>query len=385
MSSAFLDCVPALARTFIACICFVIAPLHVSANDIITVETSGQAVATGAASDAHLERRALQEALYQAALKGGAQVSGYSAISQSVLRSDVLVVRPESRILDYTVLSSETSSKRSVVKVRAVVGKLDDAKTCQRRAQLSVVVHKPSMALAQAVPAWVPNMRPYIENAVTEALDNTNGVSTISPNVTPRQTSLAAEFSYTALTQGVAEAPDITPIAERHALHLRTSVEIGSPNLSNSEEWLAVKVTVALENNPFDTNTLHATHEHQLILKKRGPLSSLLKPLGDIRQTAPKTIAKITTQLVADLVDKRACQTLAGQMTVRGGKLTIPFGRLDGLSTYHLAYTDGRDTAYEILEITSIADHEATLRPLDSATNAKDLAGKSVQFMELKR
>ena len=72
-------------------------------------------------------------------------------------------------------------------------------------------------------------------------------------------------------------------------------------------------------------------------------------------------------------------------MTVRGGKLTIPFGRLDGLSTHHLAYTDGRDTAYEILEITSIADHEATLRPLDSATIAKDLAGKAVQFMEFKR
>ena len=270
MLAAFLNFVPTIARAFVACICFVIAPLHVSANDIITVETSGQAVATGAASDAHLERRALQEALYQAALKGGAQVSGYSAISQSVLRSDVLVVRPESRILDYTVLSNETSSQRSIVKVRAVVGHLDDAKTCQRRAQLSVVVHKPSMALAKSVPAWVPHMQPYIENAVTEALDNTSGVSTISPNITPRQTSLAAEFSYTALTQGVATAPGVTPIAERHALNLRTRVEIGSSTLSNSEEWLPVKITIALENNPFDTNTLYASREHQLITKGAG-------------------------------------------------------------------------------------------------------------------
>lgn len=385
MPAAFLDCVPAAARTLIACFCVVIAPLHVSANDIMTVETSGQAVATGAVSDAHLERRALQEALYQAALKGGAQVSGYSAISQSVVRSDVLVVRPESRILDYTILSRETTSKRSVVRVRAVVGQLEDAKGCQRRAQLTVVVHAPSMTLSNSVPAWVPNMQQYIENAIVEVLDNTNGVSTVPPDTTPRSTSLAAEFSYTALTQGLAATPDVTSAASRHALNLRTRVSIGNTTLSNSEEWLPIKITVALENNPFDTNTLHASHEGKLIIKNRGPLSSLQQPLGDIRQNAPQTVAKITTEMVADLINKRACQTLAGKMTIRGDKLTVPFGRLDGLSTHHLAYTNGRDTAYEILEVVSITDHEATLRPLDSATNASALADEVVQFMELKK
>lgn len=385
MSSAFLDCVPALARTLIACFCVVIAPLHVSANGIMTVETSGQAVATGAASDAHLERRALQEALYQAALKGGAQVSGYSAISQSVVRSDVLVVRPESRILDYTILSRETTSKRSVVRVRAVVGQLEDAQSCQRRSQLNVVVHEPSMTLSSSVPAWIPNITPYIENAIVEVLDNTNGVSTISPDTTPRFTNLAAEFSYTALTQGSDDALDVSSVASRHALNLRTRVDIGSATLSNSEEWLPIKVTVALENNPFDANTLRASHEGKLIINNRGPLSSLKKPLGDIRQSAPQAVAKITTEMVADLINKRACQTLAGKMIIRGGKLTIPYGRLDGLSTHHLAYTNGRDTAYEILEVVSITDHEATLRPLDSATNASALADKVVQFMELKK
>ena len=385
MSVAFLDCVPGLARTLIAIFCVVIAPLHVSANDIMTVETSGQAVATGAASDAHLERRALQEALYQAALKGGAMVSGYSAISQSVVRSDVLVVRPESRILDYTVLSRETTSKRSVVRVRAVVGQLEDAQSCQRRAQLNVVVHEPSMTLSSSVPAWLPNMPPYIENAIVDVLDNTNGVSTVSPETTTRSSRLAVEFSYTALTQGLGDTLDDASVASRHALNLRTRVDIGNATLSNSEEWLPIKVTVALENNPFDTNTLHATHEGRLIINNRGPLSSLKKPLGDVRQNAPQTVAKITTKMVADLINKRACQTLAGKVILRGDKLTVPYGRLDGLSTHHLAYTNGRDTPFEILEVVSITDHEASLRPLDSATNPSALSDRNVQFMELKK
>ena len=358
---------------------------HGADADVMTVEVSGQALATGAASDAHLERRALQEALYQAALQGGAQVNGYTAISQSLLSSDVLVVRPDSKILDYTVLSSRSSDKKAVVKIRAVVGQLDEPAVCGRRAQLDVAVHRPSLRLSHHVPPWAPHIGPDVFDALHAKLKNTSGVTSRSPVNTPVVSNVNPAFDYATLTQGAAPTTGATGVAGQHTLKLKTTITVGSTDLTNTDVVLPIKITVALENNPFDAGTLHATHTEELPLKSRGVLGTVLRTRGDAQRNTIETIAHITTQMVTKLIEQRACQDLVGKLRFVDNQLTLPFGRRDGLSTHHLAYTQGRDTAYEILEVVSLSAHEAVLRPLDSATQASKLDETTVQFMELKQ
>jgi hypothetical protein len=39
----------------------------------------------------------------------------------------------------------------------------------------------------------------------------------------------------------------------------------------------------------------------------------------------------------------------------------LPFGRKDGLTRHHLAYTQGTDTPYEILEIETLNDQSVVV------------------------
>ena len=52
-------------------------------------------------------RRALEDALYLAALHGGAKINGYSAVSTDTSIQENLVIQPASKILDYTIISEE--------------------------------------------------------------------------------------------------------------------------------------------------------------------------------------------------------------------------------------------------------------------------------------
>ena len=66
-------------------------------------EATGRAVIMHEAATDEARMIALEDALYQVALQGGAEVNGFSAVSSDTTLSDHFVVRPSSRILDYTI------------------------------------------------------------------------------------------------------------------------------------------------------------------------------------------------------------------------------------------------------------------------------------------
>ena len=84
------------------------------------------------------------------------------------------------------------------------------------------------------------------------------------------------------------------------------------------------------------------------------------------------------------MITKRACQAMSAPLILASGNLTVPFGRKDGLTQNHLAYTQGDDTPYEILEIEALKEKSVHLRPLDSNRTKASFEGQTIEFMELK-
>ena len=350
---------------------------------VITVETTGQAVATGAVSDAQLERQALQQALYQAALKGGAKVNGYTAISQSVITSDVLVVRPDAKILDYTVLSAKTSSKTSTVKIRAVVGELDAPALCERRADLPIALFPPTLNVDHLAPPWLMALKGPTTEALKNSLmaqDNVNVRFQNQVTATTNST-LSSEYSYAALTQGVSAQAKTTA----ESLALRSHIKVHAVNTTVMTNLLPVTLTVFLDSGLSGVPPLSAKRSLVLPLQPRSAIAALTKRASNPRKDIADAIAESLSEMAKDLLTERACQPLAARLEAQNGKLVLPFGRKDGLTKFHLAYTEGHDTAYEILEIVALTSHSSTLRPLDSTRKSIELAGKRVKFMELKQ
>ena len=67
-------------------------------------------------------KRALEDAIYIAALKGGADINGFSSISSNTVINDQSVVKPTNRVMDFKILSETQDKQYLTIKIRAVVG-----------------------------------------------------------------------------------------------------------------------------------------------------------------------------------------------------------------------------------------------------------------------
>ena len=87
-------------------------------NDSFQFTTAtGRAVITQTVPVNIARMRALEDALYLAALQGGANINGFSAVSTDTSVQDHFVIRPSSNILDYTVLSESQTETQIELKI----------------------------------------------------------------------------------------------------------------------------------------------------------------------------------------------------------------------------------------------------------------------------
>ncbi len=71
------------------------------------------------------KRRALEDALYFASMKAGAEVKGFSSIDEETNLNENFLVQPNNKILDYKILKSYKEDQNYIVEVEAVVGNLN--------------------------------------------------------------------------------------------------------------------------------------------------------------------------------------------------------------------------------------------------------------------
>ena len=365
----------------ISMIAATLLPLAVSA-EIVTVETVGQAVATGALADNNLKKRALQDALYLAALKGGADVNGYSALTNSSLTSDVLVIRPNAHILDYSIISSKVTNKKAQVTIRAVVGSLDSPGICARRASLDIALQVPQIIASPSAPAWLNNLQNTGAEALKRGIGAIEGV-TVSYSAVHRaklNSNVDAQFDYTALTLGIADNSDTRPGTKT----LTTEISLSSPNQGVNPETLQVKIITVLLDPSLQSPPLKRHTSQTILLRKRTLFESINANSIASRGDVIGQIDAMAVEAAQDLIAKRACQAMSAPLILDSGNLTVPFGRKDGLTQNHLAYTQGDDTPYEILEIEALKENSVHLRPLDSNRTKGSFEGQTIKFMELK-
>ena len=166
--------VPLLA--FLACICFVIGATTVQAAGLRFTETTGRAVILDSAMEREARMLALEDALYLAALDGGARINGFSAVMSDTTLEDHFVIRPASRILDYTITNEVIDGEHYEVSIRAAVGNLPRGECLHRRA-LNLTLFKPRMSLAETIPAAAAPMAIDVLNHVIRTIEGHEDVS----------------------------------------------------------------------------------------------------------------------------------------------------------------------------------------------------------------
>jgi hypothetical protein len=130
-----------------------LAALPLRAAEGMVVQATGFAIQSGADDAASAKRRAVADALLQAALSGGASVAGHTVVDKSVVTADLLIVRPVGRVLQHRIIEISQKGGTWTAVIEAVVGQGVSAE-CTRRRNLRVNVYAPVIRVKPDAPAW---------------------------------------------------------------------------------------------------------------------------------------------------------------------------------------------------------------------------------------
>ena len=196
--------------TVLSVVAFTLGSGSARADSFRFAETTGRAVIMGPESQQEARLLALEEALYLAALEGGAKINGFSAVMASTAIDDHFVVQPATRILDYTVTNEMVDDTHYTVSIRAAIGALPRS-SCAMRRTINMTVFKPQITQAPETPAVTGPMATKVMNEMLEIMRATPGINArmavdteLDPAKLARKTD---DYDYQALTTGVIRVP----------------------------------------------------------------------------------------------------------------------------------------------------------------------------------
>ena len=366
----------------LACVCFILGATHGYAASMRFTETTGRAAIIDPAMEQEARMVALEDALYLAALEGGARIDGFSAVMTDSSLEDHFVIRPASRILDYTITNEVIDDLHYQVSIRAAVGDLPKG-TCLHRRDVNLTVFAPIITHGKAVIAEAGMMAPQVIDALVGAIESHPGVNAVRATDTvldpARLARTTDQFDYEALTTGVTRVrrgdfaliPEVTLTGKR----VRNGLDRRDEMLVSIEMHLFAGESYA----PVD----HFESRQQITTKLRTPFRTV-NVLGQPRRPVIlDTMRAPVAGLVDNMAAKLQCAPLTAKMSIADGKLNVPIGSHHGMRQNSLAVVSGTDTPWQIMRVTSVAPMSSTLTPLNDKRDINTLVGRTAEFMEI--
>ena len=344
-------------------------------------ETTGRAVILDSTMEQEARMLALEDALYLAALEGGARINGYSAVMTDTSIEDNFVVRPASRILDYAIVNEVIDGQHYEVSIRAAIGDLPRGGCLHRRA-VNLTIFKPRISLAENTPAAAAPMAVEVFNTLVRTIEQHGAVNAVRATdvaLDPHKLSrIQDKYDYTALTSGVVRVRrgDFAVVPEL----ILTGQRAGGALLRRDDMTMHVRLHLFAGESYAPLESFEVT---SLVTTKQRSVSRSFNVISQPRR--PAILASLTESaegLVSRMIADLECRPLTATLALRDGKLTVPVGSHHGMRQNALAVASGTDTPWQIMRVTAVDAMFSTLTPLNDRRDVTALAGRTVEFME---
>ena len=326
--------------------------------------------------------RALEDALYLAALQGGANINGFSAVSTDTSVQDHFVVRPSSKILDYTILSEEKSDNQVEVKIRAAVGNLPQKK-CNGSRPLNMTLYRPDTHIDMNVPAWIEIYHSKLFNEMLFSLESNPLINTknaMNTELLPEKLRTIDErFDYASLL-----SPQIRVKTGDYAIIPMLYLSAGDkPTRFITSRQIEIKLGFQVFNG--ESYSLVGEYEKSALFEN--DRIALFQNLADLDKPSREDLIEVMRALIQPLTEEMittlGCQALNETLNLDTQRLSVQLGSNQGVTPNMLAITSGKHTPWTVLRVISVSANTAIVEPLDKARKLSELDGKTVEFMEL--
>ena len=143
--------------------------------NILKAEITGRSVIL----DNNIERArrlALEDALYLASLKGGAFVEGFSSVSKNTIINDQSIIKSDSKILDFKIISENKNKDHYEIKLLAIIGSKNNSFECKEK-PINISVFKPKIIYHNSLPSYVIRSMYEWNNFFIDNISKDNQVS----------------------------------------------------------------------------------------------------------------------------------------------------------------------------------------------------------------
>ena len=354
---------------------------HVLAGDgLRMVSATGRAVINDQAALHEAKNIALEDALYLAALKGGAKIDGFSSVQADTSLDDHFVVRPSSEILDYRIVNEIKDDLHYEVTVEAAVGKIAQP-ACHDRAAGHLTMFAPTTSMTRSVPGWLSTMPSMMMVDLYHQLENTTNLTLYNKGATvldPVQMKRDARYDYNALMNGKAAIHD-----GDFAFATNIALESFSDGSAfGQSEHLRAIITTSLYAGSQLTPLGEVLNEIKLKLGERSP-SLLISKLSTTKRDKVKAALLSGLQNHAKAIASATlCLPLKAVIKLEDDKLHVNLGMRQGIQVNRLAMVSGVSSKWSVLRVIEAGDGYSILEPLSRQHKPVDLNGKLVTFLE---
>ena len=329
-------------------------------------------------------KRALEDAIYLAALKGGANVNGFSAISSNTIINEQSVIKATNRVLDFKILSETQNKEYLTIKIRAVVGNELPKQNCNIR-PININLFKGSITVDTNVPSELARYTTLWNNKTYEYISKLPNVDI--NNFQNRQlnqiikSSQNSSFNYNAITKGI-------PIIHPGNYSLVPKIVLTKTNKNSFANYL---LTISFDLYKGQNIRLETSKSYNLLINYQ--LESKFQFLKNIStldldkvdQNVNNHLSKVINSFFNDI----NCIPLEGKLTVNEGKLQVDLGSKQGLKHKQIGLVNGikiqnsmLNDSILIVHTDDVFDNHSTLLPLNDNVKLTNLNNKIVKFVE---
>jgi hypothetical protein len=348
------------------------------------VEATGRSVVI----DGNIEvsrKRALEDALYLAALKGGADVNGFSAINSSTIINDQSVIRATNRVIDFKILNERQDKEFLSIKISAIVGGKKSSKNCTTK-PINITFFKGSFINDSSIPSKLSRKTPKWYNAFFDIISELPNVVSINHRHESLEkiikSNINPSFDYSALVNGL-------PLIQSGNYSMVTEFKLSENDKDNSFSSYILKISLKIFKG--ENFKLLTTKNYDLPIRYK--IKSNFQFIRSISTLDIDNVDKKVNEHLMDIahsfLKEFNCRPLEGKLKVTKDGLSVDLGSKQGLKHKQMGLIKGINIKNSMLSNSSVIVHtskifenHSILLPLNDNIKISTLNNLIVEFTE---
>ena len=346
------------------------------------------------------QRRALEDALYFAAIKGGVKVHGYSNINQDTSLNENFTVKPESKILDYKIINSYEEENIYKVKIEAIVGNPNiNNNVCNKKRFINLIEYKGFKSYNTNISATSDQNVHFMSEMITQNLE----LETLIKHVNNKSQyfdfnkgNFDLNFDYNTIVNDQYNLKNGDYIFIPSIRMYKTKIypttfiirdgkfpKIKNLNFLDADALgfhFNIKIYAARDKNLIET-----IDEKYLIPLNIDSNFETIELFSKVDKEYVKLeMENIALDVVNNIKNKLTCKPIIATLEYENEGLYVAMGQDNGLRLNQLAVLENKDenNSWTMFSVNQVNNGKATLIPLNNNLDLKQFIGKKMRFLE---